>query len=159
MSVRTYQRMLLLAFSLLYITSKASESEFITVHCKSSFPETMVHLQEVLLENGYHSLRVQRVDVGLRNHGYKSDKYQIVFFSKANEIETLKNIYPMLIPFLPHKITIYSDDNQTVINTISPNVLGRFFQEPEIREIFSRWDDDIRTIMNEVGVCLSLDAL
>jgi uncharacterized protein (DUF302 family) len=159
MSVRTYQRMLLLAFSLLCTIGNATESEFITVQCESNFPDTMVHLQEVLLEHGYYPLRVQRVDVGLRNHGYNSDKYRIIFFSKTKEIETLKNDYPVLIPFLPHKITIYSDNNQTVVNTISPKVLGKFFQEPEIREIFSRWDDDIRIIMNEVGVCLSVDAL
>lgn len=159
MSVRAYQCLMLLALNLLCTTGKAMESEFITVQCKSNFTDTMVHLQEVLLEHGYHSLRVQQVDVGLHNHGYESDKYRIIFFSKAKETETLKNNYPVLIPFLPHKVTIYTDNNQTVVNTIRPKALSELFYEPKIREILSRWDDDVRIIMNEVGDCLSVDTL
>lgn len=138
-------------------TVNAAENEFITIQCKSNFTETMVHLQEALLEYGYHPLRVQQVDTGLINHGYKSDKYRILFFSKDSEIETLKNTYPMLIPFLPHKITIYTENNQTVVNTIRPKALGELFSEPEIRKIISHWDDDMRIIMKEVGNCLGVD--
>lgn len=158
MSLRIYQYMMLLVFSLLNATSNATESKFIMVQCEINFTETMVHLQEVLLEHGYHSLRVQKVDVGLQNHGYESDKYRIIFYSKTGETETLKDHYPALIPFLPHKITIYSDNNQTVVNALRPKALSELFNTPEIQEILSRWDDEMRIIMNEVGNCLGFDA-
>jgi uncharacterized protein (DUF302 family) len=157
MSLRTYQYLMLLVFSLLNATSDATESKFMTIQCKSNFTDTMVHLQEVLLERGYNSLRVQKIDVGLQNHGYESDKYRIIFYSKTGEIETLKNNYPVLIPFLPHKITIYSDKNQTVVNALRPKALGELFYAPEILEILSRWDDEMRIIMNEIGYCLGFD--
>lgn len=157
MRVNKYQCTIIFALNLLCAIANAMEKDFITVQCKSNFTETMVHLQEVLLEHGFHALRAQKVDVGLRNHGYVSDSYRVVFFSKPKEIESLKNSYPILIPFLPHKITIYVDNDQTVINTIKPMSLGKLFSDPKIQKILSHWDQDMRSIMDDVGACFNVD--
>ena len=67
------------------LSAQVSAEELMMVRVKQSFPETMLKFQEVIKEHGYKLSRVQRVDIGLSNMGYKTDKYRIVFFGKEDQ--------------------------------------------------------------------------
>jgi len=113
------------------------------------FPETMADLQNAIVENGYQLSRVQRVDYGLINRGFKSDKYRIVFFGKAQEISQLSDAFPQLIPFLPLKFTILEKENGSEIAAINPVRLAQLYPEPELQPIFERWQRDVVKILDD----------
>ncbi len=87
--------------------------DLLMVRSKQAFPEAMLSLQQSLNEHGYTLARVQRVDIGLQAMGYKTDKYRVVFFGKAEEIRHLSDKHPELIPYLPPKISIFAENKQT----------------------------------------------
>lgn len=129
----------------------ASESDsMLMVRSRQAFPEAMMTLQGALKARGYQVMRVQRVDVGLRAKGYETDKYRVVFFAKAHELRDLSNTYPNLIPFLPAKISIYSEREQTVLVSENPEYLKAFFPDPALTTRFDRWSSDVRAVFAEV---------
>ena len=92
----------LLALCLLFvfaISAPASAEELMMTRVMQSFPETMLKLQEVIKQHGYQLSRVQRVDIGLANMGYKTDKYRVVFFGKEAENRWIIDKHPELIAY------------------------------------------------------------
>ena len=63
--------------------------EMLMARSRQSFPETMLTLQEAIVEQGYTLSRVQRVDIGLTASGFTTDKYRVVFLGKADEVHAL----------------------------------------------------------------------
>jgi len=95
---------------------------------------------------------VQRVDIGLSKSGFKTDRYRLVFFGKGSEIETLRKKYPSLIPYLPLKIVIFAEAEETLLVALNPKQLMRMYREPLLQSIFSRWQQDVINIMRVVRV-------
>ena len=96
---------LTLIFSLLILLAPAySTDRLLMARTEQAFPEAMLKLQETIKKHGYTVSRVQRVDIGLTQFGYETDKYRVVFFGKAEEIRHMSSEYPQLIPYLPLKI-------------------------------------------------------
>ena len=124
--------------------------ELLMVRSVQPFPETMSTLQETIRKHGYTVSRVQRVDIGLTKMGYKTDKYRIVFYGKADEYKTLTKNHPELIPFLPLKIAIFSENNQTLMVAYNPLELSLMFENKELQVYFERWAKDMTAIMTEV---------
>ena len=118
--------------------------EMIMIRSSQSFPETMSILQNAIVDQGYTVSRVQRVDVGLTARGYKTDKYRIVFFGKPDEIAHLSQKYPQLIPYLPLKLAIFAENQETIVVTSNPMVFTDTLREIskfgfEFISIASRW--------------------
>jgi len=80
-SSRIVIRILLVAVLCLGTVSVNAE-DLLMVRSAQPFPETMLSLEESIKDHGYIVTRVQRVDVGLKKFGFKTDKYRIVFFGK-----------------------------------------------------------------------------
>ena len=135
------------AFFLLIVSTYGHTSHIDMVRVKQGFPETMLKLQEVIKEHGYKLSRVQRVDIGLTKSGYKTDKYRVVFFSKHKEFRWVIDNHPELIPYLPLKIAIYAEGNDTILVVYNPRVL---FQptSKKLEEIVLRWEKDLQSIFN-----------
>ncbi|MCU7941039.1 MAG: DUF302 domain-containing protein [gamma proteobacterium symbiont of Bathyaustriella thionipta] len=89
-----------------------------------AFPETMTALQEEIKNAGYTVSIVQRVDIGLTGMGFKTDKYRVVFFGKPEEIKSLPRQYPKLAPYLPLAITIFAEDQETILAAMSPQFIS-----------------------------------
>lgn len=122
--------------------SAANAAHINMVRVKNTFPETMLRLQEVIKEHGYKLSRVQRVDIGLTKSGYQTDKYRVVFFGKHDELRWIMRNHPELIPYLPLKIAIYAENEDTILAIYNPNILF----EPKsgkLQEIISRWEKDL----------------
>ena len=124
--------------------------EMIMVRSSEAFPETMATLQGAIRSKGYKLSRVQRVDVGLTAKGYKTDKYRVVFFGKGEQIQRLAKEYPQMIPYLPLKIAIYAEGDNTILTSANPAVFLDMFKTPELKPTFELWLNDITEILNAV---------
>ena len=100
--------------------------ELMMVRSDKNFPQAMGLLKDAIKKQGYTVSSIQRVDSGLVESGYKSDKYRIVFFGKTSQIHELTNKYPELIPYLPLKIVIYAEAGETLLVTTDPECVYRF---------------------------------
>ncbi|MDH5179198.1 MAG: DUF302 domain-containing protein [Gammaproteobacteria bacterium] len=119
------------------------------IRSHQTFPEAMALLQEAIKETGYTVSRVQRVDIGLTKSGYKTDKYRVVFFGKPAEIRDLTARYPELQAFLPLKISIFAEGNDTIIVTANPQHLKRA-GDAKLQKVINRWEKDISRILTKM---------
>ena len=124
--------------------------EMLMIRSGEAFPETMSTLQEAINKRGYTLSRVQRVDVGLSAKGYQTDKYRVVFFGKGEQIQQLSAKYPQLVPYLPLKIAIYAEGDNTILISANPNTFHDMFMLPELKPVFDEWLKDITEIFNVV---------
>lgn len=131
--------------------SHTGASHLLMARSASSFPETMSKLQETIKANGYKVSRVQRVDIGLTAMGYKTDKYRVVFYGKAEENARLIQQYPFLIPYLPLKIAIFAEGEETLLVTSNPILLGNE-NTPKLNSTLKRWEKDLTKIIQRMRI-------
>jgi uncharacterized protein (DUF302 family) len=127
----------------------ASASDLIMARSQLKFPEAMLALQTSITEHGYTIARVQRIDIGLTGMGYKTDKYRVVFVGKKDEIQYLVDKYPVLIPYLPPKVSIFAEKDDTVIVTANPQTYADMIDDPKDALIFYRWESDIYSVFDD----------
>jgi len=140
-----------LLMGLIFISSASlNAKELIMVRSVQPFPETMSTLQETIRKYGYTLSRVQRVDIGLTKMGYKTDKYRVVFLGKVDELKQLTKNHPELIPYLPMKIAIFSEETQTLMVAYNPQELSLMFPAKDLQPIFQRWSKDLTAMMQEI---------
>ncbi len=132
------------------ISQAVVTGEMIMVRSSEAFPETMAMLQEAIKKHGYELSRIQRVDVGLSKKGYKTDKYRVVFFGKGKQIQEISAKYPQLIPYLPLKIAIFAEEENTILISVNPTIYNDLFKYPELKPTFDIWLKDIIKILNSV---------
>ncbi len=107
----------------LSLSSQSRADNLLMARTSLSFPEAMLKLQDSIRNHGYTVSRVQRVDIGLTKSGYTTDKYRVVFFGKADLVRRLSDEYPQLIPYLPFKIAIFAEGEETLIVAANPREL------------------------------------
>ena len=140
----------LLFASLLLVCTVAGAQDLYMARTRSSFPEAMATLQQTITDRGYTVSRVQRVDIGLTASGFQTDKYRVVFFGKLDEVRDVIQQYPELIPYLPLKIAIFAENDETLLLASSFEHLRPFYKSTELRSRFDQWEADIRQILEEV---------
>jgi uncharacterized protein (DUF302 family) len=133
------------------LSSRAGE-ELLMTRSSLAFPEAMLALQESIRAHGYTVARVQRIDIGLTGMGYKTDKYRIVFAAKLDEIRYLTGKVPKLIPYLPPKIAIFAEGEQTVLVTVHPSIYADIAGSAVEPAFFERWESDLLSILHDVSV-------
>lgn len=133
-----------------FSASTVSADGLIMVRSKQAFPEAMTNLQLAVINQGYQLIKVQRVDIGLTSSGFKTDKYRLVFFGDKYMMEELPNKYPELIPYLPLKIVIYAEEDQTLMLGMNPVNLEKYYPDnPELARAFNQWKKDLESILDE----------
>jgi len=144
-----YRHILLIASLWLGLLAAAEAEELLMVRVQMGFPETMLKLQLTLKEQGYQLSRVQRVDIGLVKFGYKTDKYRVVFFGKAEEIKRLSHDHPELIPYLPYKVAIFAEADDTLVVTANPVLL--FPDAPaDLKATLESLNRDLHTVFEKL---------
>lgn len=146
-----YLRVAVIAL-LLQLSQLARAEEMIMTRSVLPFPEAMLALQESIAAHGYTVSRVQRIDIGLTGMGYKTDKYRVVFAGKIDEIRMLKEKSPLMAPYLPPKVSIFAEGEQTVLATINPKLYADIAGDAVDPVIFDRWESDLRSIFHDVNV-------
>jgi uncharacterized protein (DUF302 family) len=143
--------MTVLVWGMICLTRVACAEDIIMTRSVLAFPEAMLVLQNSITAHGYSVSRVQRVDVGLTGKGYQTDKYRIVFAGKIDEIRMLTERAPQLIPYLPPKISIFAEGDQTVLVTINPELYAEIAGNAVDPVLFKRWESDLRSILHDVN--------
>lgn len=128
----------------------AHAEDLLMVRSPALFEESMAALQAAIGAQGYTLSRVQRVDIGLSQSGFKTDKYRVVFFGKPAEIRALGARHPDLIPYLPLQIAIFAEGDETLLVAANPAHLRAAYADPELGAVFVRWEVDLRAIMDKV---------
>ena len=142
---------ILCAVMLMQLPQLAIAEDMIMTRSVLAFPEAMLALQESIAAHGYTVSRVQRIDVGLTGMGYKTDKYRIVFAGKIAEIRELTDKAPQLTPYLPPKIAIFAEGEQTILVTINPKLYADIAGDAIEPVFFDRWESDLRSIFYDVN--------
>ena len=143
---------ILFAVILLQLPRLAVAEDMIITRSVLAFPEAMLALQESITAHGYTVSRVQRVDIGLTGMGYKTDKYRVVFAGKIDEIRELTDKSPQLTPYLPPKISIFAEGDQTILVTINPKQYAAIAGDAVDPVFFDRWESDLRSIFHDVNM-------
>jgi uncharacterized protein (DUF302 family) len=131
--------------------SLLAAEEMIMIRSVLPFPEAMLALQESIAAHGYTVSRVQRIDIGLTGMGYQTDKYRVVFAGKIEEIRELTAKSPELTPYLPPKVSIFAEGEQTILVTINPRIYAEIAGDEVDPVIFDRWESDLRSIFYDVS--------
>ncbi len=127
----------------------AQAEDLLMARVPMTFPEAMLKLQNTIKKYNHTLSRVQRVDIGLTAKGYKTDKYRIVFYGQADEIRQLADKYPQLIPYLPHKIAIFAEEEETMLVAINPEMLFQT-DDPKLQAIMKKWHKDLQLILKDM---------
>ena len=139
----------LLVILSLWLPTAWSE-DLLMVRSSQAFPETMLTLQQTIKDYGYTVSRVQRVDIGLTAMGYETDKYRVVFYGKLDEQQRITNKFPAFIPYLPLKIAIFAEGNETLLVATNPTSFKAYYVDPQLVIQFDHWESDLRAIFEEV---------
>ena len=142
--------LLLILFYSFSIAVHASEQDVIMIRASVPFPEAMTSLQNSIIEHKYTLSRVQRVDIGLEKAGFKTDRYRIVFFGKHDEMKAVTDKYPEMAVYLPLKVVIFSEDEETMLVALNPLHFSDALGKPEFNILFKRWANDMKSIMDDV---------
>ena len=143
-------RLLLVVLLLGQWPVQATADGLMMVRTALTFPEAMLALQESIRDHGYTVSRVQRVDIGLTGMGYKTDKYRIVFAGKYDEIREISDKVPELMAYMPPKISIFAEGDQTILVTAHPSLYAGIAGDRVDPVIFDRWESDLMSIMHDV---------
>lgn len=149
------KQFLIITFAFL-LGSQSYATDLHMARSSASFPETMLKLQETIKNTGYTVSRVQRVDIGLTASGYKTDKYRVVFYGKAHEVNELTHKYAFLNAYLPLKIAIFAEGEETLMVASSPLLLDDV-SAPELKPFLVQWEKDLVSIMSKMRVSSDQD--
>lgn len=144
-SVRLLLSVLLAGFVLV-----ARADNLLMARSPEAFPEAMADLQNSIRAHGYKVTHVQRVDIGLTRSGFDTDKYRIVFFAKPDELQRLIQHYPRLAPYLPLKMTIFAEQDETLVTTFDPRMLAGLLPGPEGAAQLQQWWLDVQAILADM---------
>jgi len=135
--------------SALFFTQGVQADNMIMARTSQTFPEAMAELQALIKEKGYIVSRVQRVDIGLTSSGYKTDKYRVVFYGKPEENRKLSRLHPELTAYLPLKISIFAEDQDTILVTTNPQHLSKAGSD-ELAKALAQWEKDLTEIFRRM---------
>ncbi len=111
---------------------------------------SMSVLQDALKSYGYTIAHVQKCDGGMEEFDYKTDYYRVVFFGKIEEVRPIIDKHPEMAAYLPLKITVFAENQESVLVALDPLQLTTFFNDAELSVQFVRWHNDLRAILDEV---------
>lgn len=143
--------LLLIGCALLSTTSVAREN-ILTARTSSGFENTLKKAKLILEENRFTVAHVQRCDGGLRQMGYKTDNYKVIFFGRIDEVRRLTKAHPELMPFLPLKLAIFSEGKETLVSTVNPNSILAMMPDlkEELQPLFNQWEQELRKVLSDL---------
>ena len=141
---------LTITFLFLLMMGSVQAESILMARSSNNFEVTLQEAQKSLEHHGYTVAHVQRCDTGLGDFGYKTDRYRLLFFGKGKEVRYLTEKYPTLIPYLPLKLAIYAEEEETLAVIFNPEELGKLFPQKELKIQFARWKNDLDSILEDI---------
>jgi uncharacterized protein (DUF302 family) len=143
---------LLTAVVILLTSAAVNAQDLYMVRTQLDFPEAMAVLQETIRKHGLKVSRVQNVDIGLTAFGYETDKYRVVFYGELEDFRAVTNQYPELVSYLPLKVAIFAEGDETLLVASSFGHLRDIYSSASMQARFDRWEENLRSIFEEVRV-------
>lgn len=109
------------------------------------------YAQSSIEEHGYRIAHVQTCDDGLGDAGYKSDFYRVLFFGKVEEVRRISAQYPELVSYLPLKLAVIAERDETLLTILNPEALAPFFANEEVQIQLGRWHNDLVSILDDIS--------
>jgi uncharacterized protein (DUF302 family) len=101
-------------------------------------------------EHGYTVAHIQLCDGGMKDFGYESDFYRVVFFGKIDEVRMISERYPELVSYLPLKIAVIAEKDETLLTVLNPEALAPYFDDEALQIQLGRWHSDLVSIFEDV---------
>jgi hypothetical protein len=74
----------------------------------------------------------------------------VVFVGKKDEVQYLTEKYPVLIPYMPPKVSIFAENEETVLVTANPGLFAKMVNDEKDKAIFNQWQRDIQAVFDDV---------
>ena len=145
-----YARVLLFACLLLSVVAPVFADNMIMGRVPLRAEIALEYVKGSIEEHGYTIAHVQLCDGGMTDFGYKSDLYRVVFFGKIDEVRTISARYPELVSYLPLKIAVIAEQDETLITVLNPEALAPFFPDEAVQIQLGRWNSDLNSILDDV---------
>ena len=94
------------------------------------------YVKSSIEEHGYSIAHVQLCDGGMKDFGYTSDVYRVVFFGKIDEVRRISESHPELVSYLPLKIAVIAEKDETLLSVLNPEALAPFSATSTYRSSF-----------------------
>lgn len=101
-------------------------------------------------EHGYTVAHIQLCDGGMKDFGYESDFYRVVFFGKIDEVRNAAEHHPELVSYLPLKLAVIAEEEETLLTALNPEALAPFFADEAVQVQLGRWHSDLVSILQDV---------
>ena len=134
----------------LLLATQAQAENMLTIRIDDSYNNVMISIKDKLSEYGYQIAHIQKCDGGLKDMGYVSDEYKLIFFGMLEEIRSLSKKFPQIIPYIPLKIAVIKEKDSVVIVALNPSTLSAYFKNKDLQIQFGRWENDLRAIFSEM---------
>jgi uncharacterized protein (DUF302 family) len=108
------------------------------------------YVKSSIEDHGYTIAHLQLCDGGMTDFGYKTDFYRVVFFGKIDEVRMVTADYPELVAYLPLKIAVIAEKDETLLTVLNPEALAPFFDDERIQIQLGRWQSDLISIFDDV---------
>lgn len=108
------------------------------------------YVKSSIEEHGYAIAHLQLCDGGMADFGYKSDLYRVVFFGKIDEVRNISQRQPELVSFLPLKMAVIAEKDETLLAALNPEALAPYFADAEVQIQLGRWYNDLVSILEDV---------
>jgi uncharacterized protein (DUF302 family) len=141
---------LLALLALLVASAAASADNMIMGRAALRAEIVLEYVKSSIEEHGYSIAHVQLCDGGMKDFGYSSDVYRVVFFGKIDEVRSISERHPELVSYLPLKIAVIAEKDETLLSVLNPEALAPFFSDRELQIQFSRWHSDLKSIFRDV---------
>lgn len=128
----------------------AADSKILVARVQHDFDSTLEIVQKVLQKNGFKVAHVQRCDGGLKEMGYETDKYRVVFFGRLSEVHEMSESHAELIPFMPFKLLIYAEGKQSVISILNPESLIDMVRDKSVITQLEEWHTQFVSVLDQI---------
>ncbi len=135
---------------LLLIAGNATADNMIMARIPMRADIVLEYVKSSVEEHGYSIAHLQLCDGGMSDFGYKTDFYRVVFFGKIDEVRRISADYPELVSYLPLKIAVIAEKEETLLTVLNPAALSPFFADEAMQIQLGRWQNDLVSIFDDV---------
>ena len=145
------KKIVFIALFLLISSAQAITNDMMMVRMHIKADVAIEHLKSALEKRGYAIAHTQKCDGGMHSFGYTTDFYRSIFFGKGAEAREISKAHPDFVSYIPLKMTVVAEREETVMSIVNPHVFDRFYpDDPMMLQHFNNWHHDILSIFSDL---------
>ena len=145
------KKIVFIALFLFISSAQAITNDMMMVRMHIKADVAIEHLKSALEKRGYAIAHTQKCDGGMHSFGYTTDFYRSIFFGKGAEAREISKAHPDFVSYIPLKMTVVAEREETVMSIVNPHVFDRFYSDdPMMLQYFKNWHHDILSIFSDL---------